>query len=243
MFALAEERHVPILIHGGRGLPPIADGLANLVERHPGASLIIAHAGIADLANLTAKMAGRKNVFFDTSTWSVIDLLDLYHRIPPEQILYASDFPYGQQPGSLFIALRSAHHAGFDDAQLRAMLAGNANRLADGEELPEPTAPVGGGSIEQPLQLARIHVYLSQSVPFIWLRQPDTIGVLGLALNACAERNGNAETTTRIAELIATAAALWTRLPDTEDEADRFALFRTTARLVQLADVEALTGA
>ncbi len=243
VFALAEERHVPILIHGGRGLPPIADGLANLVERHPGASLIIAHAGIADLANLTEKMAGRKNVFFDTSTWSVIDLLDLYHRIPPEQILYASDFPYGQQPGSLFIALRSAHHAGFDDAQLRAMLAGNANRLADGEELPEPTEPVGGGSIEQPLQLARIHVYLSQSVPFIWLRQPDTIGVLGLALNACAERNGNAETTTRIAELIATAAALWTRLPDTEDEADRFTLFRTTARLVQLADVEALTGA
>ena len=208
VFALAEERHVPILIHGGRGLPPIADGLASLVERYPGASLIIAHAGIADLANLSSAMAGRKNVFFDTSTWSVTDLLDLYHRIPPEQILYASDFPYGQQPGSLFIALRSAHRAGFDDAQLRAMLAGNANRLADGEELPEPTEPVGGGSIEQPLQLARIHVYLSQSIPFIWLRQPDTIGVLGLALNACAERNGNAETTTRIAELIATADTL-----------------------------------
>lgn len=188
-------------------------------------------------------MAGRKNVFFDTSTWSVIDLLDLYHRIPPEQILYASDFPYGQQPGSLFIALRSAHRAGFDDDQLRAMLAGNANRLADGEELPEPTKPIGGGSIEQPLQLARIHVYLSQSVPFLWLRQPDTIGVLGLALNACAERNGNAETTARIAELISTAAALWTRLPGTEDETERFALFRATARLIQLADVEALTGA
>ena len=28
VFALAEERRVPILIHGGRGLPPIADGLA-----------------------------------------------------------------------------------------------------------------------------------------------------------------------------------------------------------------------
>ncbi len=67
--------------------------------------------------------------------------------------------------------------------------------------------------------------------------------MLGLALNACAERNGNAETTTRIAELISTAAALWARLPDTEDEAERFALFRATARLVQLADVEALTGA
>ncbi len=33
VFALAAERRVPILIHGGRGLPPIADGLRALVER------------------------------------------------------------------------------------------------------------------------------------------------------------------------------------------------------------------
>ena len=50
VFELAAERHVPILIHGGRGLPPIADHLARLVERYPRAQLIIAHAGIADLA-------------------------------------------------------------------------------------------------------------------------------------------------------------------------------------------------
>ena len=35
VFALAAERRVPILIHGGRGLPPIADDLLRLVERHP----------------------------------------------------------------------------------------------------------------------------------------------------------------------------------------------------------------
>ena len=45
VFALAAERHVPILIHGGRGLPPIADNLARLVEAYPEAQLIIAHAG------------------------------------------------------------------------------------------------------------------------------------------------------------------------------------------------------
>jgi predicted TIM-barrel fold metal-dependent hydrolase len=31
IFALAAERNVPILIHGGRGLPPIAHDLALLV--------------------------------------------------------------------------------------------------------------------------------------------------------------------------------------------------------------------
>src|SRR5690349_15238980 len=67
VFALAEERRVPILIHGGRGLPPIAAGLARLVEANPDAALIIAHAGIADLAHLAEVMAGRKGVFFDTS--------------------------------------------------------------------------------------------------------------------------------------------------------------------------------
>src|SRR4051795_1356852 len=144
VFEIAAERRVPILIHGGRGLPPIADGLRSLVERYPEASLIIAHAGIADLDALSRCMAGRKGVLFDTSTWSPIDLLDFYRRIPPEQVVYASDFPYGQQPSSLFIALKTASLAGYDDRQLRAMLAGNASALADGRELPEPTVAVGG---------------------------------------------------------------------------------------------------
>src|SRR6476619_1784611 len=49
VFELAAERRVPILIHAGRGLPPIADGLRSLVDRNPGAKLILAHAGIADM--------------------------------------------------------------------------------------------------------------------------------------------------------------------------------------------------
>src|SRR6478672_13289723 len=100
---------------------PIADGLRALVERNPEATLIIAHAGIADLDALARCMAGRRGVFFDTSTWSPIDLLDFYRRVPPEQVVYASDFPYGQQPSSLFIALKTAKLAGYSDAQLRGM--------------------------------------------------------------------------------------------------------------------------
>src|SRR6266498_2618628 len=65
IFALASERRVPILIHGGRGLPPISDNLARLVEAHPHAQLIIAHAGIADLAGLAGKFGGKAGGFFD----------------------------------------------------------------------------------------------------------------------------------------------------------------------------------
>src|SRR5437764_6950362 len=124
VFAVAAERRVPILIHGGRGLPPIADHLRRLVDAYPEAQLIIAHAGIADMAGLARCFSGKAGVFFDTSAWSPIDLLDFYRQISPEQVVYASDYPYGQQPSSLMIALRTARVAGLDDEQLRNMLAG-----------------------------------------------------------------------------------------------------------------------
>src|SRR5213079_88915 len=119
VFELAAERKVPILIHGGRGLPPIADNLDRLVDAYPEAQLIIAHAGIADLAELAGYFGGKAGVFFDTSVWSPIDLLSLFHLVAPEQVLYASDYPYGQQPSSLLIAIRTAKLAGFSDEQLR----------------------------------------------------------------------------------------------------------------------------
>jgi predicted TIM-barrel fold metal-dependent hydrolase len=243
IFELAAERHVPILIHGGRGLPPIADGLRSLVERYPGATLIIAHAGIADMAHLAYAMAGRKGVLFDTSTWSPIDLLDFYRQVPPEQVVYASDFPYGQQPSSLFIALRTARLVGYNDDQLRMLLGGTAGRLADGEELPTPTVPIGSETLAQPMQLARIHQYLSMATPLLWARQPDTMGVLGLAINTCAERNGYADAVDRIRELLLTAREIWADSVHIEQDHERIQSVRLCFRLIHLADIEAVTAA
>jgi len=242
VFEIAAERRVPILIHGGRGLPPIAAGLRALVERYPEAPLIIAHAGIADLDALANCMAGRKGVFFDTSTWSPIDLLDFYRRVPPEQVVYASDYPYGQQPSSLLIAVRTALLAGYSQEQLRGMLAENASALADGRELPEPTQPVGGDTFAQPMQLARIHQYLSMATPLLWTRQPDTIGILGLAINTCAERNGYGAEVDRIRELLEAARDLWATIPAIEDEAQQRQAIRLTHRLIHIADIEAVTA-
>ena len=243
VFEIAAERRVPILIHGGRGLPPIASGLRALVDRYPEATLIIAHAGIADLAELARCMAGRQGVLFDTSTWSPIDLLDFYRQIPPEQIVYASDYPYGQQPSSLLIAVKTARYAGYSDEQLRAVLAGTANALADGRDLPEPTSPLGSDTFSQPMQLARIHQYLSMATPLLWSRQPDTVGVLGLAINTCAERNGHSDEVDRIRELLVAARNLWLEVPEIEDEVEQRQAMRLTHRLVHIADIEAVTAA
>jgi predicted TIM-barrel fold metal-dependent hydrolase len=241
VFELAADRRVPILIHGGRGLPPIADHLRALVERYPQAQLIIAHAGIADLAALAGCFAGRRGVFFDTSVWSPVDLLDFFHQVPPEQILYASDYPYGRQPQSLLIALRTAITAGLDEDQLRGMLAGNANRIADGDEPLEPSRASGNGEFRQSLALARIHQYLSMATPLLWTRQADSIGVIGLALNACYERDGYPEELEQIKELLSAAQELWRSLPDIDDEGERIATSRSVFALVHIADIIAVT--
>jgi predicted TIM-barrel fold metal-dependent hydrolase len=242
IFRLAAERKVPILIHGGRGLPPIAEDLGCLVERYPEAQLIVAHAGIADLVELTNRLCGKPGVYFDTSVWSPLDLLGLYRLVGPEQIVYASDYPYGQQPASLLISLRTARLAQLDDAQVLGVLAGNANRIADGEPPVSPSPPKGIDTFQQPMTFARIHQYLSMATPLLWTRQQDRIGVLGLALNACADRaNGHREELDQIRELLIAARDMWQALPEEGDEKDRMAHTRATFRLIHLAEIVAVT--
>jgi predicted TIM-barrel fold metal-dependent hydrolase len=242
IFALAVERDVPILIHGGRGLPPIAEDLETLVKRNDGVRLIVAHAGIADMAGLAGRLGGIRGVFFDTSVWSGLDLLDLYRQVAPEQLMYASDYPYGRQPNSLLVSVRTAKLAGFDDKQLRLMLGGSVRRMIDGEELEPLSAPKGPSSLVQPLTFARIHQYISMAVPLLWLRQRDAIGAIGLAVNASRERsNGHPEQSERIQELLMTAQELWRACGELEDDEERVRAFRGAIQLVNLADMVSLT--
>lgn len=241
IFALAAEREVPILIHGGRGLPPIAEDLEALVRRHEGVRLIVAHAGIADMAGLAGRLGGIPGVFFDSSVWSAVDLLDLYRQVSPEQILYASDYPYGRQPNSLLLSVRTAKLAGFDDRQLRAFLGENARRIAAGEDPLPLTAPRGGTSLVQPLTFARIHQYVSMAMPLLWLRQRDGIGALGLAVNASRERNGHLDEARRIEELLVAAQELWREGAELVSDDERVRAMRLAIQLVNLADLITVT--
>jgi hypothetical protein len=122
------------------------------------------------------------------------------------------------------------------------LLGETAGRLADGHELPEPTAPRGPETFHQPMQLARIHQYLSMATPLLWTSQADTLGVLGLAINTCAERNGYAAEVDRIRELLETARDLWLTWAGSEPGGNRTQAGRLTFRLIHLADIEAVTA-
>jgi hypothetical protein len=133
--------------------------------------------------------------------------------------------------------------AGLDEDQVREMLAGIANRIADGLPPLEPTTPRGSDTFTQPMVFARIHQYITMATPLLWSRQPDMIGVLGLALNACEERDGTGGSgeLAQIRELLMAGRDLWRTLPEIEDDADRWRANRLTFRLLHLADIVAVT--
>ena len=106
----------------------------------------------------------------------------------------------------------------------------------------DPKPPKGGDTFSQPIGFARIHQYLSMATPLLWTRQPDTIGVLGLALNACYERDGHEDESERIRELLTAARDLWRTLPEVADETEQRTVGRTTFRLIHLADILAVTS-
>ena len=149
---------MPILIHGGRGLPPIGDHLAALVDRYAGVRLIIAHAGIADLGGLAGHFAHVPGVFFDTSVWSIVDLVDLMRQVAPQQILFATDYPV-RTAAELAPARPSRGEARRTSTRptLRRMLGETAQGIADGAPLPALSPAKGPEEITHPLPLARIH--------------------------------------------------------------------------------------
>src|SRR5262249_47040915 len=120
--------------------------------------------------------------------------------------------------------------------------AGNANRIVAGEPPLEPTPPLGPETLAQPMIAARIHGYLSMATSLLWMRQRDTFGVLGLALNACEERGGQAEERERVREELLATRDLWETLGEIEDDAERLGATRLTLRLMHLADIVTVTG-
>ena len=243
VFALAVERDVPILIHGGRGLPPIGDHLARLVDRYADVRLIIAHAGIADLGGLAGHFAQVPGVFFDTSLWSIVDLLDLMRQVAPQQILFATDYPYGRLPNALLLAVRSARARRIRRDRGSRHARRNGDRDRNGDPLPELTPPRGPAVITQPLPLARIHQYISMATPLLWMRQPDGAGGLGLALNAAHEANvDGVPDADLIRRALSVAAELWARIGAIDDRQESELVARPARMLVHIADILAVTA-
>lgn len=188
VFELAEQARVPVLIHAGRGLPPLADGLADLAWRHPGAALILAHGAICDQGILTTRLADHPAVLYDMSCFFPLDVIELLARVPAERVVFASDPPYGMPATTLYMALRVAAQAGLDERTTRLMLGGTMAALIDGEELPAAGAPARGPRIALSGRLVRVYGYASLVGPALFTGAPEqALAMLQMAIAACRD--------------------------------------------------------
>jgi hypothetical protein len=140
IFAVARDAGVPILIHAGRGMPTMAP-LADLALRYPEVALVLAHAGIADQGIFATRLAEHPAVYYDTSCFSPVDVVELFARVPAERIVFASDAPYGRPVAALYLALRAAAYAGLDAGERALLAGGTMAALLDGGALPEHRPP------------------------------------------------------------------------------------------------------
>jgi predicted TIM-barrel fold metal-dependent hydrolase len=162
LAALANERRLPILIHAGRGIPALGLHAVQLAGEFPDARLILAHAAISDLSWIWRAAPDHPNLLFDTAWWMPSDLATLFSLVPPGQILFASDAPYGHTMLSACFQLRWALQAGYSSEQMRSVAGEQALRLAAAEPL-QPAGPAVGET-ERPQ-----HVLLDRLAEFLML--------------------------------------------------------------------------
>ena len=203
VFALADERHLPVLVHAGRGIPALGRHAAELCEEFPGARLILAHAGICDLAWVWRTAQQRSNLFFDTAWWSPSDLLALFALVPPGQILFGSDAPYGTPAFGATLTLRYTLQAGLAPEQIRAIAGGQAARLLEWEEPLDLGPAPGPGSLPQDLLLDRVYAFLLSALGqmFNGLEPAETLELAALACEV-GENTPQAEVCSAVLALI-----------------------------------------
>ncbi len=143
ILGVAAAARAPVLIHAGGGVGSFGPILTELAGRHRDCPIILAHAGVSDLAWLWQVVPDHPNIYFDTSWMSTVDLLALFGQVPPGRILYGSDAPYMDVETQLAITLRCARFSGLDGDSLALIAGGQIEALLAGREPGDAGPPPG----------------------------------------------------------------------------------------------------
>ena len=184
LVALAHERRLCVLVHAGRGIPALGRHAVDLCERFPDARLILAHAGISDLAWIWKPAAELPNLLFDTAWWTPDDLLALFAVMPPARILFGSDAPYGSTAFGATMMLRYALQAGLSAEQAEWVAGRQLQRVLEGEAPLDLGPPPGAESLSRDPLLGRVHAFLMSALGQM-LRGIEPEEPLALARLAC----------------------------------------------------------
>jgi len=185
IFALAHERQVPLIIHAGRGIPALGRDAVAFCREFPQASVILAHAGICDLAWIWREAAHLRNLYFDTAWWNPADMAALFALVPAGNILFGSDAPYGQTAYGAVRDLRFARQIGYRDEQIIAICGGQLDRILAREEPADLGPPPGPDRLPHDPLLARIQIWLTTTA-MAALRGNDYEEPMAITRLACA---------------------------------------------------------
>ncbi len=235
LFALAHERTLPILIHAGRGIPALGAHVIQYARRYPNARVILAHAAVSDLAWIWRACVDLPNVLFDTAWWISQDLMALFSLVPPAQILFASDAPYGLTAVAAASQLRLALQAGLTAEQVALIAAGQSLQIAERGPLAVSGPAVGERERASHLLLDRVAGYLQVGV-LLEARTGDGSELVALAELACdvPEEIDDAPVFAAISRLLSTYAVARAAAP--EDRAPR-SLLQLAAAVAMSPDV------
>jgi predicted TIM-barrel fold metal-dependent hydrolase len=186
LVALAHDRTLPVLIHAGRGIPALGLHAVRLADEFPNARLILAHAGVCDLSWIWRAASDLPNLLFDTAWWMPADLQSLFALVPPGQILFASDAPYGMTAMSAAFQLRSALQVGLSPEQIRCIASEQALRIAEGQPLAVAGPAVGERERASHVLLDRVSSYLLLGAIATMRSAEGASEMLALARLACA---------------------------------------------------------
>ena len=183
VFALADERRLPVLCHAGRGIPALGRHSIEACAPLPG------HAPdprpLRDLRPLLDLARGAR-----PSEPVLRHGLVVAQRLPgavrpgaPGQILFASDAPYGATAMSATWALRHALQIGLSPDQLRSVMGGQVARLLDGEEPADLGPAPGAERLGSDVLLDRVHTFLLTSIGlgFAGIEPTETLALATLA--------------------------------------------------------------
>jgi predicted TIM-barrel fold metal-dependent hydrolase len=141
VFATADERRLPVVVHAGPEVDSLARTALATCERWPGLRMVLAHCALSDLGRLHRHVTDVPHLFLDTSWWTPAHLLAVFRLMPPGRVLGASDLPYSTPISALMSTGRCAWQAGLDPAQVASVLGGQATRILEGGDLPDLGPP------------------------------------------------------------------------------------------------------
>ena len=144
VWGLLAEAGIPVVIHAGSGpMPGRYTGpgpIGEVLRRHPGLVAVIAHLGAPEISEFLDLVDERDRTYLDT-TMSFTDFMNEMRPVSQDElarlrergdrVVFGSDFPSIPYPYAHAVAALAG--LGFEPAWMRAVLAGTATRLLDGE--------------------------------------------------------------------------------------------------------------